>query len=102
MLQPARKTRARWPVGTWMRLKSGNLLRALMDQHGKSLDDVARYTDRSKGFISHLTAGRCHTCKPDVAVHIAELLEVPIDVLFEVSVPTAVRKNDKQRGQVAA
>lgn len=84
-----------------MRLKSGKTLRALMDQHGKSLDDVARYTDRSKGFISHLTAGRCHTCRPEVAERIADLLEVPLEVLFEVSVSTNMRTDGKRRGRTA-
>ena len=73
-----------------------------MDQHGKSLDDVARYADRSKGFISHLTAERCMTCKPEVAERIADLLQVPLEVLFVPSVSISSGRRVQQKKKVAS
>jgi len=41
----------RWPKGTWMRLKSADTLRALMEQDGFSHGRLARYAGCSKGFM---------------------------------------------------
>lgn len=87
----------RWPAGTWMRLRSGGALREQMDRQGKSLADVARYAGVSRGFISHLTAGREKTCSPKVAQRIADLLGVGLELLFEVQVPPASGRGDKSQ-----
>lgn len=76
----------RFPKGTWMRLTSPDTLRALMAQRGYSLARLARYADCSKGFISHLLAGRKTTCTPALAQLIAEALDVPLEILFVPSV----------------
>lgn len=76
----------RWPKGTWMRLQSGDTLRALMGQKNFSMERLARYSGCSKSFISHLVAGRKTTCTPPLAERIAEALEVPIGILFVESV----------------
>lgn len=88
----------RWPPGTWMRLRSGGALREQMDRQGKSLADVARYAGVSRGFISHLTAGREKTCSPKVAQRIADLLLAgQTDMLFDVQVPPASGRSDKSK-----
>lgn len=76
----------RWPKGSWMRLQSADTLSALMRQRGFSMSRLARYSDCSKSFISHLVAGRKSTCTPQLAERIAEALEVPLSLLFVPSV----------------
>lgn len=80
----ARKSRARWPKGTWMRLQSADLLRSLMEDERRnfSMARLARYSGCSKSFISHLLAGRKTTCTPELADRIAEALQVPTTLLF--------------------
>lgn len=76
----------RWPKGTWMKLQSADTLKALMGQRDFSMQRLARYAGCSKSFVSHLTAGRKSTCSPQLAERIAEALEVPLEILFVVSV----------------
>jgi transcriptional regulator with XRE-family HTH domain len=85
-MEQNRTSRTRWPTGTWMRLISTDTLRALMAQKGVSLQDLADAARVSKGFISHLTAGRKKTMTPRVADAIARRLDVPLTVLFMPSV----------------
>lgn len=93
-----------------MKLKSGATLRALMDQNGKSLRDVARYAERHWTFIGQLVREERRTCKPEVAERIADLLNVPLDVLFEPSmsisethpVPRQRRMDRPAQGRPAA
>jgi plasmid maintenance system antidote protein VapI len=75
-------TRKRYPKGTWMRLKSGKILRGQMDVKHLSNEDVARHAGVGRTFISALVNGRRTSCTPQVAVRIAERLEVHLDVLF--------------------
>ena len=86
-----------------MKLRSGATLRALMDQNGKSLRDVARYADRHWTFIGQLAREERTTCKPDVAERIADLLNVPLSVLFDVPLSsTEVHsvQNKRARGAI--
>ena len=76
-----------------MRLQSADTLRALMVQRGFSLDRMARYSGCSKGFISHLLAGRKTTCTPELALRIAEAIDVPLDLLFVSSLSAPSRRN---------
>jgi transcriptional regulator with XRE-family HTH domain len=87
----------RWPKGTWMRLASPDTLKALMAQRNFSLDRMARYAGCSKGMISHLTSGRKRSCSADLAINIAEALEVPLEILFVPMMATA----SAQIGKVA-
>lgn len=68
-----------------MKLKSAETLRALMNQDDFSLGRLARYAGCSKGFISHLLAGRRNSCTTDLGERIAEALGVPVEILFAVS-----------------
>lgn len=92
-----RANHKRYPKGTWMRLKSGALLRELMNTKGLSNRDVAVHVDCSRTFISALVNGRRNTCTPVVAERIAERLEVPLSVLFDPRVSAA----DGQNGAAA-
>lgn len=71
-----------------MKLRSGKTLRALMEQNGKSFADVGRYATCDRSFIWQLVTERRTTCKPAVAERIADLLGVPLDVLFVPSTST--------------
>lgn len=87
-----------------MKLRSGATLRALMDQHGKSLDDVGRYANVHRTFIWALTnPEKSHktTCRPEVAERIADLLDVPLNVLFDVGLSTSDGQNGNRKGAAA-
>lgn len=95
------RTRKRWPKGTWMRLRSSDTMRALMKQYDMSLGQLADYSKCSKGFISHLLAGRRSSCTGPLADRIALALHVPTEVLFDVNVSTSTTSNDNQHGSAA-
>lgn len=94
-------TKKRWPKGAWMRLKSADVLRALMEQDDFSLGRLARYAGCSKGFISHLLSGRRSSCTTELGARIAEALDVPVTVLFDVKVSPATGTVNNQ-GKAAA
>lgn len=94
-------TRKRWPKGTWMRLRSADTLRALMAQSNMSLGILAELAGCSKGFISHLLAGRRNSCGPDLAKRISAVLHVPLDVLFEAKQSTSSTLHDKHKVSAA-
>lgn len=73
----------RWPKGTWMKLKSGQLLRTLMDTRGASNADVALAAGVGRTFISALVNGRRASCTVAVAERIALYFQVPVEVLFD-------------------
>lgn len=74
-----------------MRLHSTTTLRALMTQRSYSYGRLARYAGCSRGFISHLVTGRRKTCSPQLAARIAEALDVPLELLFGMSVERVKR-----------
>lgn len=76
------RRRRRWPEGAWMRIRSGKLLAGQMDARNMSQYALAGYAGCSRGFISHLVAGRKTTCKPELAQRIAEVLGVDLELLF--------------------
>ena len=98
--------RRRWAKGTYMKLQSAERLRSFL----VTREDIAAYkagrpignkmtqrglADRvgvTGGFINHLTSGRKSACTPEVAERIAEVLGVPLEVLFDVKVSGASRQ----------
>lgn len=91
--------RKRWPKGTYMQLVSSELLRAFVgpEPHKKmSGRRLARYIDKHPSFVDHLLAGRSKSCLPKTAQHIAEALDVPLDVLFVPAIPTAAQASTKR------
>lgn len=77
------RPRKRWPKGTWMRLRSGKLLRGLMDTHNVSNAEVAIAAGCGRTFISALVNERRNSCTPDKAERIALFLRVPVELLFD-------------------
>jgi len=94
-------SRRRWPKGTWMKLNSGATLKALIEQKGFSHEQMARYAGCSRGFISHLTAGRKTSCGDRIAENIAEALDVPLELLFVPNVPPNGLKNVARKANAA-
>lgn len=92
----------RWPKGTWMRLTSGKILRALMDAKHLSNADVALSAKVGRTFISALVNERRTSCKPAVAERIAERLEVPLEVLFVPRASADSGRSDKRQEKVPA
>ncbi len=90
----------RRPKGTWMRLRSAELLRAMVGPEPTkrmSGRQLARAIDRHPSFINHLTAGRETSCTPQTADRISDALGVPTEVLFEERLTSAERSNDKKK-----
>lgn len=81
-----------------MKLRSADTMRALMQQDEFSLARLARYAGCSKGFISHLLAGRRKSCTAELGSRIAEALGVPISVLFDVEKSLSTGQNDMAQG----
>lgn len=73
----------RWPKGTWMKLRSGSLLREMMNTRKASNADVALAAGCGRTFISALVNGRRSSCTPKVAERIASYFQVPLELLFE-------------------
>jgi transcriptional regulator with XRE-family HTH domain len=73
-----------------------------MEQDDFSLARLARYADCSKGFISHLLAGRRSSCTTDLAERIAEALGVPVEILFDPRVSPVGMSIDKKKAGSAA
>lgn len=94
--------RRRWPEGTWMQLTSGKILRGLMDAKGLSNADVALHAKVGRTFISALVNERKRSCTPQVAVRIAERLEVPLEVLFVPKGSAVGGRSNKNREKAVA
>lgn len=93
--------RRRWPRGTWMKLQSGEILRAFMRQRGISERTLARYAGCSRAFIGHLLHERRTTCTPELAVKIAEALSVPVEGLFMPRMSNGSTQKARSRGAAA-
>ncbi len=88
----------RRPKGTWMKLRSPQLLEAFIGpEPGKKMSgrQLARYVEVHPSFIDHLKKGRSTSCRPKVADRIAEALGVPTTVLFEERPSSRERSSDK-------
>lgn len=82
-------------MGTYMELRSKDLLVAFMANHGQDgmkVVELARAAQVSKQFISRLRHGHDKTCRPETAEAIERALGVPTGVLF-------VEKNSTSSGQ---
>lgn len=94
--------RKRWPKGTWMKLRSGSLLRELMNTKRLSNEDVGRHAGVYRTFISALVNERRKSCTPEVAERIAERLEVPLEVLFVPKTSAVSGRSTKTQRKAAA
>lgn len=85
-----------------MELRSAQCLRALMDQEQVSLGMLAEAVGVHRSFVSHLVSGRSPGCLPERAARIADVLDVPVEVLFREKGDTRVRREGVQRQLDAA
>lgn len=95
----------RRPKGTWMKLRSAQLLRAVVGPEPDkkmSARQLARAVEVHPSFINHLTAERTSSCTPKIADRIADALGVPTEFLFEERVSSGERGNDKTGSRPAA
>jgi transcriptional regulator with XRE-family HTH domain len=79
----------RYPKGTWMKLRSPEILQAFMRQKDFSMSRLARYAGCSKSMIGHLCKGHKKSCGPELADRIAEALDVPTEALFDLRASAA-------------
>lgn len=90
-----RTSKKRWPKGTWMRLRSGQLLRELMNTKGTSNADLGMAAGCHRSFIGQLTSEHRKSCTPKIAENIARRLEVPLELLFEPKASATSGRNGK-------
>lgn len=94
-------TYTRWPKGSWMRLQSGDTLRAIINQRKFSMSRTGRYSGCSKSFIHALCSEEKTSCTPQLAERIAEALDVPIGLLFVLEESTTSGRSGSHRGMTA-
>ena len=94
--------RTRWPKGTWMKLRSNDILRAFMKQKGFSMKQLADYAGCSKSFIGFLANGDKTSCTPELAERIAAVLGAPTEAIFEPKTSAPSGHVSKPRRKVAA
>lgn len=80
-----------------MKLKSGALLRELMNTRGASNADVARAAGCQRTFISALVNDRRNSCKPETAENIALFFALPVEALFDPKVSAGSGSHDKKK-----
>lgn len=93
--------RRRYPKGTWMKLTSGAILRAFMDERKVSNLDVGLAAGVQRTFISALVNERRTSCTPAVAQRIERFLGVPEGVIF-VPRASTTGGSSSQRERIAS
>jgi hypothetical protein len=90
--------RKTWPKGTWMKLRSKEILIAYMEDKKFSTGRLAQYAQCSRSMIGHLRTGHKTSCTPELAERISEALAVPRVALFvdHVSTDSGSRGNRKR------
>jgi plasmid maintenance system antidote protein VapI len=83
-----------------MKLRSGPLLRELMNTKGLSNADVALSAGCGRTWISALVNERRTSCTPALAERIAERIQVPVEVLFDPR-PSASSGRDSNERRAA-
>lgn len=101
MSTPIRRRR-RWAVGTYMELRSKELLVEFMRSHDNmTCVELARAAGVSKQFISRLRRGHDKTMKPETAERIARGLKIPLAALFVEKVSPVGGQTSTPRGRAA-
>jgi predicted transcriptional regulator len=95
------KRRKRYPKGTWMKLRSSEILKAFMDEKNFSTGRLATYAQCSRSMIGHLLTGYKTSCSGELADRISEALGVPRVALFDERTSAVSGKNVKAK-RVAA
>lgn len=89
--------RKTWPKGTWMKLRSKDILIAYMEDKKFSTGRLAQYAGCSRSFIGHLRSGHKTSCTPDLAERISEALAVPRIALFVENASTVGGHSDHRQ-----
>lgn len=93
--------RRKYPKGTWMKLRSKEILIAFMEAKGFSTQRLATYADCSKSMIGHLRSGHKKSCTGELADRIAEALDVPRVALFDEQASAVSGKNINRKEKAA-
>lgn len=96
------RRRQRWPKGTWMKLRSKEILDAFMANKDFSNGRLAQYSGCSRAFIGHLRSGYKTSCTPKLAESIAEALDVPLVALFDARPSAGGGQNYRREPQRVA
>lgn len=83
--------------GTWMKLRSKEVLVAFMKQKDFSVQRLATYAGCSKSFIGFLRTGDKTSCTEALAKEIARALDVPLEVLFERKASAPSGRNTQRK-----
>lgn len=94
--------RKHYPKGTWMKLKSREILIAFMVREDFSVTRLAQYAGCSRAMIGHLRSGHKTSCTPALADRISEALGVPRIALFDERVSTVSSRINHQAEKVPA
>lgn len=80
-----------------MIVRDADLLRRLLRTKGVTARSLARDMGwQSHSYVNRILAGQVRTVKPDAAVKIAYLLQVPVDLIFDPRVSGDHRQSVRQ------
>lgn len=96
------RRRRRYPKGTWMKLRSKEILIAFMDDKHFSTARLATYAGCSRSMIGHLRSGYKTSCTPALADRISEALDVPRVALFDERASAQSSRNGKRPEKIPA
>lgn len=100
MAHPIRRPQ-RYPKGTWMKIRSKDILIAFMEDKNFSTQRLATYAGCSKSMVGHLRSGHKTSCTPRLAQRIAEALDVPLVALFDARTSAVSGENIKAQRTAA-
>lgn len=84
----------------YMLVNDADLLRRLLKTKGFTARQLSRQMGwKSHSYLNRVLSGDVRTVTPDVAVKIAYLLQVPVDLIFVPRVSGDTRQND---GRISA
>lgn len=82
----------------YMQVKDADLLKRLMATKGLTAREVSRAMGwRSHSYMNRVLAGDVRTVKPDAAVKLAYLLQIPVDLIFMPRVSGDSRQTERQK-----
>ena len=92
----------RWPKGTYMQLRDPDALATFVGpEPDKRISGrrLALRIGKHPSFVAHLLHGRSTTCKPETAHAIAEVLGLPVTMLFDPKTPSGASQIAKRAKQ---
>lgn len=81
-----------------MQVKDADLLKRLMATKGLTAREVSRAMGwQSHSYLNRVLAGDVKTVRPDAAVKLAYLLQIPVDLIFMPRVSGDTRQSERQK-----